>query len=466
MTNRVPHSLLWLIYLYPASLPFYGFSFFNLDERGLARPDWLIGGAIIILFGLTLATHRYQLRRSPVSKFVALFAYMGLLSAVNLFDSSNSQLTDFFTLAAQLLLVTTLFLVVCSLPLREEELRVIVRMWILTALATSMYAMYQVFARPFNLPLAYLELTNPTIAQGGMTARTILGYTQVSSVFREPSYFASFLAGPLVLLGTTLIVRNSGGLPFRTRWLNWVALATIAAALLLSGAQGALISLSLTLMVMWASGLVRRSKVFGLLLLIAVLLATAVGLLSALGIDFFGASLYRLQGLAASIADPANTPQVTSFANRYDRTVAALSVWAAHPVLGVGLGNMDYYTDVSPWSNNPWAQVLVNQGLLGLLPLVLVFSVLLRGLKRLTRSLPEFSGSRALAMGMFFVLVLDIFDGMFTLGWEHPQRWFTLTLANLVWLSLQRRAAEEPRMNSEHAPGQQLLAAHTVPQKV
>jgi hypothetical protein len=34
------------------------------------------------------------------------------------------------------------------------------------------------------------------------------------------------------------------------------------------------------------------------------------------------------------------------------------------------------------------------------------------------------------------VLLLDAVDALFTLNWTHPQRWFTLTMANVLWLSL------------------------------
>ena len=451
-TKRVPRSLLWLCYLYVASLPFYGFSLFNWnwDEAGIARPDWLLGAALVIVFGLNLVTHRTQLRRSPANQFVVFYIFSGLLSAVNLFTATTAQFIDFGTKAAQLLLVTAVFFVISSLPVSEQEFKSILKVWFIVAVIVAVYAVYQLFARAYDWPFAYLTPTaNRTGRQSGRAfAFATLGgpatigkvgtlatfqYAQVSSFFREPTYLGSYLLNALILFGVLIVSNRGHMLLFKSSRLNWLFLSILLSGLLLPVALGPYFSLAATLGLMYALRRVYRLRITRLILLLPVLLFLGGLLLSGANIKFLEAAAARVSGLFGAIIH--GSTHGTSFPVRLERNLAALKVWAHHPVFGVGLNNTHYYTPKGiELINNGWVQLLSAQGLVGFMAMVLVFWSLLRSLSNLLRKVDPSSWWYFLIVGLIFVLVSDIIDTFITFNWTHTLRWFTLAIANLGYI--------------------------------
>mgnify|MGYP001132004790 CR=1 FL=1 len=454
-TERVPRSLLWLCYLYIASLPFFSFTLFNWGDRGFGRPDWLLGAALVVVFACKLAIGRIRLRRSPANKFVAFYVYSGLLSAANLFNATDAQFIDFGTKAAQLLLVTAVFFVISSLPLGEQELKNILKVWFLVAFVVAAYAVYQLFARLYDWPFASLALSNPTTAPGGIqTARRFvlvggelkwagrgtagIQYAQVSSFLREPSWLGSYLLSGLFLFGV-LILSDKGHLVLlNSSRLNWLFLGTLLLGLLVSVSLGAYASLLATLALMYAVQRVYRLRVTRSVLLLLVLLLLSGLLFSAIGIDFFGVASARLSGLFGAMVHGSGGG--TSYGVRLERSLAALKVWVSNPLLGVGLNNTHYHTaeGISLISNG-WAELLSSQGLIGFMAMVLILWSLLRGLHNLLKVVDPSSWWYFLIVGLLFVLVSDTIDTLFSHVWTHPLRWFTLSMANLVYIQASAR---------------------------
>jgi hypothetical protein len=387
---------------------------------------------------MTLAIRRFQFRRSPVNKYVVIFIFTGLISVVNLFNASNAQFVDFGTKAAQLLLVLLLFFVISSLSMSDKKLQTVLRIWIFTAFVVSVYAVYQLFARVYGWPFAYLELTNPSVASGGMMARVYRGYADVSSFLREPSYLGAYLIGPILL--TCLFMLNGKGrlLLFKSSILNWTLVSVLSLALLLSGSQGAYITLLVTIGFMYASNRIKRTRTTKMVIIFLVLLFVSGFLLDSLGLDFLGALSLRFKSLLVNIMDPWGSAEITSYRVRSVCTIAAFEVWMSHPILGVGLNNMSHFTDICKFTIG-WSQLLVEQGLFGFIAMILVFWVLLRGLFTLSKQTNLTSLWLLVIVGLFFVLISDIVNGFFTYSWVTPQRWFTLGLANLAIIQANSR---------------------------
>ena len=434
VTSQTPRLILWLFYAYIIAAPFFGFSLFNIAGRGFGRIDWLIAGVMLCVFII----HRCQLRCYPTNTVVILFVFTGILSSYNLFNASNAQLVDFSTKAAQALLSVTFFFVISSFPLNEQELQSSLRLWVFVALVVSLYAIYQAIALAFEWPLANIELTNPSVTYGGGEVRVFGRYTQVSSIFREPSYLGAYLIGPIVL-SSVFLLNGSGHLLFsKSSIVNWTILAILFLALLLTSSQAADRSLRATRGCMYATGWVDRTRTTKLLLAFLVFFILGGLLLTLINIDFFGAITLRLKYLFLNIMDPKGTLEITSFRVRSESIIAALKIWVSHPLLGVGLNNMSYHTEVYEFTLG-WAQLLVDQGLLGVAALILVFWTLLRGLGKLSKEtrLPPFWS--VISIGLIFVLVSDIINGFFTYNWIDIQRWFNLGIANMVYIQANSR---------------------------
>jgi hypothetical protein len=440
---KTSRPVVWLFYAYIISSPFFGFSFVNTAERGLARVDWLAAGALLGVFFLGFVANRYPLRRSPANMYVLLFAFTGLLSIVNLFnaDSSIVQFIQFGTKAAQLILAIAFFFVVSAIPLSENELKLSLRLWILVALVVSLYAIYQVFARVYGWPLAYIELTNPSVTVGGGEARIINGFAQASSFFREPSYLGAYLLGPIVLVCVPLLRGGSHVFLSKFSLANWMLLATLFLALLLTSSQGAYFSLLVTLCAMYATRQINRLRTTRLFLIFLAVLIFCGMLLALFDIGFLEAIALRFKYLILNIMHPLETVELSSYRVRSECMRAALEVGLSHPLLGVGLNNMSFYPSVCQYSLG-WSQLVADQGLLSTAALLLVFWVLLQGLNKLSKEARLTSFWSVTSLCLVFVLVSDLVNGIFTYNWVDLQRWFTLALANLVYIQASSRLPE------------------------
>jgi len=428
---RESRLLLRLMYLYILSLPFFGFSLYNAGGRGLGRIDWLIGGLMLLVFLLASLGGHLKIIDSPAAALIAFYLCTGMLSAINIIGTAQTaRFVDFATKALQLFIVTPLFFVISSLPVNEQEVQRLVRLWCFLGLAIALHTIYQLFAQLFNLPFVTLALNNPTV--GELSTRVIFGYTQPASVFREPSFMAAFLAPPFILTGNFVLLKKANVLFFRRNWLNWMMVLLIGSAIILSGSQASLAAVLSTLLFMLIRGSVSRRRIVQLGLLAGLLLLLIALILDAAGGDFFTAFTYRLQYLLLNIRDPGNTAQVTSVADRLQGTMVGIEVWKRHPVFGIGLGNLQYFSGRQSTTNNPWVQLLVEQGLLGFISLLLVFLILIARLNQLARILPQHSFWQPLCVAMTAVLVLTMISGLFTFVWTHPYRILTLALANLI----------------------------------
>lgn len=432
--SRTPRAFLWLLGLFAIALPFYDYSFFNLGERGIGRLDWTIGGALVVLFAMHLATHRVKLSHSPANRYVLLFLYVGLLSIVNLFNAQTGQFLDFGTKAIQLLLVTGVFLVISNLPLEQKEMIFLIRAWIFTAFVTSLYAIYQVIARANDWPFAHLALTNPTTSYGYMTPRVYGSYIQATGFLKEPGWLASYLIGPIAFTSVIIYRRKAHVFLFNSSRLNWFLLAALTMALILSGSSGGIITIVALVVAMQVGGRLHSAAAYRVGLIALLLLVLAAFSLSSLEIPFWQYFSARTRFEIRQLANPMGAPPNTSFAKRFDRGLLALQVWASRPILGTGLNNFKYYSGGEPHALSPWLQLLAEQGIVGPIALLLIYWAVIRGLNNCMGMTDPSSFWHVVSLGLLIILVSDMINGLFALNWVHSQRWFTLALANLAYI--------------------------------
>lgn len=433
------YQVLWirLVSLYIITLPFFGFSFFNVAGRGLARPDWIVGLLLLALFALEALRGQIKISNSPVNLLLILYLASGVMSGVMVLGAAGlAPFIDFFTKAMQLFLVTPIFFVLSSLPGGEHTVKRLLKTWAMTGFVIALHTIYQIVAQIFDLPFASFTLTNPSISvtQGRQSARTIFGYTQPTSIFQEPSYLAAFLGPCLIILIVFVLEQRSHELLFPRAWQNWLALLALATAVVLSNSQAVLFGIVMTLLFLFGRGLVKRTRILKLLLSAIIIALLVNQLLQFMGIDFFKASFYRYQYLLINILDR-STAQVTSFADRYQGIEIGLAIWREYPILGIGLGNMGYYNPFERvGTNNAWVQLLVEQGVVGFVALLAIFGTLIWQLTWLLRRTARQTFWRAALIAMVCILVLTMVDGLFTYNWVDPLRVFVLAIAHLVYL--------------------------------
>jgi O-antigen ligase len=432
-TATTPPLVLWLFYAYLLSCPFFGFSLLNAGGRGLLRIDWLAAALFVGAAFFSILIGRLFFRRSPINLFVLLFAYSALISIFSLFSiyTNINEFIDYGTKTAQLMLALPFFFSISSLPLTEEQLKHVLRFWLMVALFVSIYALYQVFAIAFNWPFGSLAFNNPSVTYEGGQARVIQGFGQVSSFFREPSYLGAYLLAPIILMGVFLLKGKANLILFRVPWVNWGIITILLFALLLTSSQAAYLTLLITIASMYTISQVGRPQISKLILVLLILALVGGSLLSLFNIDFFGAIIYRFKYLLINMTHPSTTLEITSYRVRTECMKAALEVWKDSPIIGVGLNTMSYRNNICEFSLG-WSQLLADQGLIGTLLMALIFGVLIRGLYKLSVDPAIQPFWSVLCLAVIFILISEIVDGIFTYNWVDLQRWINLAIANLV----------------------------------
>ena len=428
-----PRSLVALVYLYVACLPLLSVSILNVGGRGLGRLDWVMGAMLCAAFCVYWLLGKMRLSSSHISTCVLIYLCTVALNLCALFDTRRVQLVDYVTVAAQQLLVGSVFFAISSLPVTQTQLKGILRVWFLVAFAVALYGLYQLPARLYDWPFAYVTLTDPRTAPGGMqTGRTLVGFSQISSVLREPTWLGSYLQGPIVLFGVILLEGRARSILFRSDLTNRACLLVMILALVASVALGTYVAfLSIVFVVFISNRRLRGPVARVALLLLAVLIVTGGLLSSTVGIEFLSAAAYRVRGLLSPLTGWSGG--ATSFATRMQRAKGALQVWATHPFVGVGINNTHYYSAYEN-INSGWIKLMSTQGLMGVLAMSCVLLSALYGLRKMTRLLGLESWFHPLLVGLFYLVISDSIDTMVTFDWASSIRWFTISLANLVFI--------------------------------
>jgi O-antigen ligase len=447
-------SFTFLLSVFAMSIPFYGFSFFNYKEVAIGRPDWVIGGLLVLVFLIGCLQGQLKLRRHRLAVCVLAFNVIAVTSILGLSHVQGDYFREYLTYAGQILLMSLMFFAVSQAPVSDRQLSVVVKVWALTACLVSVYGIYQVFARNLGLPLAYLTLSNPSVAQGGMRAGTFGEYTRVSSILREPAYLGAYLMGPMTLLGSCVLLRCDRRVLFSRRILNWCALGVVGVSVVLSFALSAYVTIAILLPIMLLNRRIRRRAlrvtvpVAGFILIVILILGAAEIQFSTVTerFDRFTESLgdQGLEGVSRQ-----------SIGVRLANVVTGLSIWAEHPLIGVGLNNFQFHAlSHSPkWytylpeklerSHNVWISALAEMGIIGFAALLCLWGTAFWTLWKAARLQSTEEGYVLQAFA--YLILVNAIGGTFTLPIIHPVRWFSLGISMLALsrYNRQRSAGKE-----------------------
>jgi hypothetical protein len=444
-------ALYWSLVCVFVTMPLFQFSLVNLGERGLLRID-LIGILIFLaIFALRFALRFGNTRQGLwelhcFSTPALVFWYVSLLTMVNLFDASPKRLEDFLTVTAQLTLNIAVFLAISGLRMRKDTLAKLVRVWVAVACLMSSYAIYQLIARIYDWPLAWVQYTNPSY--GAQHVDLLLAnpdqrayYIRPAALLGEPSYLSGYLIGPLLILLALRSSRESGIHVFGSSGRDAIALLVLALGFLFTLAIGPTFALMATI----STALVTRpwGARFALRAIIVVLVASIV---------LFGVSTWSDLDLVSFLIDrflslisfSAGMPTEPSLYWRVAGSAIALQEWLQHPILGCGLGCIAAIAERSSepsvvMSSAPWVTLLVEQGIMGMVALLyLVVRIVAKLHSQIRQQHPD--SEVPLVMGIYLVLWSELFLGLTTHSWNtQPERWIVMGLAGAIARNLSEK---------------------------
>ena len=260
-------------------------------------------------------------------------------------------ITQFFKSYSHLVFVA-LFAIICFVyEIKPKVWEDVIKMWIVLSLIINIFAIYQLFARLFDLPFGWLELTNQSLTVRGDLDKEIASqqlalkfrnFYRATSVFSEPSTYA---VNNLIMFAMMISPYFQGKPPYiKSKLFNTIAISFSLTGLFLSFALTAVLGIFLILSLIFF--LYRNERVFKLILYIA-LGAAFIFISDSIIQKYTKISVYGLfeKRITSILETDKRTSEAMigdSFGERVKTAKMSVAIMERNPVMGVGLGLTQY----------------------------------------------------------------------------------------------------------------------------
>ncbi len=318
---------------------------------------------------------------------ILIFLLFGLISGLlPLLSMDKVLITQFLKTYVHMVFIA-LFAVICYLyEIKPKVWANVIKMWIILSIIINLYAVYQLFARMFDLPLGWIELTNQSLSVRGdldkevATSQLALRYKdfyRATSIFSEPSTLAM---NNLIILSFLISPYFQNKMSyFRSRVFNTSAVVLSVITLFLTFSLTAVLGIFLILFVIMLMFRGKRLKMlFVYLLLAAALVFVADGIIkNYTKVSVYGLFEKRISSLIKTDKRISEGMRGDSFGARSQTAEMSIRLMERNPVTGIGLGQTQYdprftqiYIDFSSFA------ILAEMGI----PALLVFTSIFIGI--------------------------------------------------------------------------------------
>ncbi len=263
-----------------------------------------------------------------------------------------------------------------------------IRVWLYLSIIINIFGIYQIIARAFDLPFAWIELTNASFFSRNQQEESELiqlslkfqGFFRATSFFSEPSALGAFNGITLIF---TLIPKFKNFKPFiESKKINTLIIILAIIGLLLAfSLTGVTIVAIIIIMLIFTEKIDVLFSVLKVLPIIVILVFISNYIVeSYTGIsilELFGKRFGTLSNLLMGKSTFSHSIEGESVVSRGDNFRALFNIWLSSPIIGVGLG----LTYLSPYANG-WVfsdtsimAVLAEMGIIGFIPYISIFIV-------------------------------------------------------------------------------------------
>jgi len=404
------------------------FQLFAVAGYGFTFTDLIL----VIIYTTVFYQFFFKKRKFSFPDFQIIFPLIGLIGAIifsglGLLTWGNIvTLIQFFKTFLHFTFVAFWGFVLLGAETKTNAYFKMIKVILYSSLVVNIYAIYQLFARIYDLPLSYIPITNQQFLnrgfaiQYGEISQIVLkfeNFYRATSIFSEPSTLAYFNVTNLIFM----IVPGALKLkPFiEKRWVYILILSFIVISLFLT------FSLTgLSLIIVFLLTLIIHTKIkFGKILVnfiyfVLILVVSDTILSSFTQISVLDLFYQRVSGLIVPqkngkgmITGESAPERISSFSN-------AMTLFQESPIFGIGIGNTYYH----PKSNARFAQsaffgFLSETGIIGIFFLLILYFNLIRAGIFLKNNIYKFKEkdekfASVQSLGIY-IAVLTVFGTMF-----------------------------------------------------
>ncbi|MCE5304776.1 MAG: O-antigen ligase family protein [Chloroherpetonaceae bacterium] len=445
---KIPQFLiiaLWLTYL--TSL----FQVFSIAKYGVTLTDLIMGAIIIwVIFQIIIQKKPFKFQKGILANLLYLSAFASLISGIGLiFWGGSIEINQFaksFIHYLFLIFFTFIFLIAET---DNEAFYNTIKVVLIVAFFVNIFGIYQIFARLYDLPYAWIKITNVSFEQRGM--KEVQGETQqlalqfgnfyrATSIFPEPSALAYYNIFNLIYIVVPFL---KGSKPFiKNQILNLIVFISVVIGLLAPFSLSGLSAIILFLVSLIFLEKIKVSKfIIPLVLLITVVVIFDIYFQNMTHTSIIQLFYERVSGLLSTKAgmDPLwgeSTPgRLKSFKNAFE-------LFLTSPIVGIGMGNT-YYHPLSQmrFADSSAFAILAEMGIFGIAVfLALLFFVAKIGLFMRKKEIISIVTNEKLKTVQFvaiYVWIMLIYDACFLAGIHGtPYFWMPMVMVIATYRSV------------------------------
>ena len=279
--------------------------------------------------------------------FFIMFIVAIFLSGISpLMDTSKAMGLQYIKTTAHMLLMLPFAAICGTYKIEMKTWNAVIKAWLIIGLLINIFGIYQIVARAYDLPLAWLEYTNVSLTGRGEVAMDEFAqlslkfgnFYRATSIFPEPSALASF---NIFMVSFLLIPFIQNKKPFfKSRFLTlFMFIMTLAAMFLTFSLTGVI---GITLIFASVIFFDRNKRVFSLFGIAAagavIILITDTLVSSYAEISVIELFEKRISGIVNFGKKTSEVIEGESFSTRVNSAEQSIKVWESSPIVGVGLG--------------------------------------------------------------------------------------------------------------------------------
>ncbi len=422
-----------------------GFQVFAISTYGVTSLDiFTLMFYFVFFFKVIWNNVEFKIPKGLLTGAFALFSISVITSALPLFAAFPSpEIAQYFKTLAHLIFLMLLSGMCLSYEFKTSIVDNILKAWLILSVIINIFGIYQIFARAFDLPLAWLSYNNVSMSMRGMAdeqdsvkqlSLQFGNFFRATSIFSEPSAYATFNLYIIILLVIPFIQKTK--LFFKSKFLNLTIFLFAVAGMFLAFSLTGVLGLAMTFVGVFLLESIRtKRKILSIILATFILLIPA-DLLMEQYTDTSVLDLFtkRISGIVNMSNKMSEGTDGESFGSRLTTVDKAVQIWEQSPIFGTGLGLTQYnkYVDLD-FSDFSIMTALCELGIFGALGFTLIFVALLNiGWKANSyiKSHPDMDESLKRQFGLIFYLALVLVEINFFTGNNLvvPNLWLVLLI--------------------------------------
>ncbi|MFW6232548.1 MAG: hypothetical protein ACOC4D_00750, partial [Bacteroidota bacterium] len=335
-----------------------GYQLFGIFDYGFTLVDL----SVLIIY-ITLAKRiiwdgeELKLGYHPAVVFFGLIVFFALMSGFTpLVEGNSREMIQYFKTTSHFLFVVGIVLVFMLYPIKSEYWYRIVQLWLIISIFINLFGVYQIFARIYDLPLAWLKYTNISIVSRyeginlddvDQLSLRFGDFYRATSIFSEPSALSAWNVFIMIFLIIPYIQKKKSFI--ESKLINGIIFVSSLASLFLTFSMTGLYTFSMIILAVFLiERNINRLKVLVWIGIGAVFLV----LIDELTADYFNLSVMerfytRVSSIFRYIGGEENFIAGESFSTRVGNGIRSIRMWLDNPILGSGMGLTAYHDHIN-----------------------------------------------------------------------------------------------------------------------